>query len=48
MDTAVGAISATAGVDTSAHIIDRSPIGVNATRDPDRKINQVRRAIRRT
>jgi hypothetical protein len=42
------AISATAGADTSARIIDRSPIGVIATHDPDRTNSQVRRAIRRT
>jgi hypothetical protein len=34
-------ISATAGADTSARIIDRRQVGVIATLDPNRKINQV-------
>jgi hypothetical protein len=48
MVTAAVVISATAGAGTSARIIDRSAVGVNATHDPNNNIHQVRRSGRRT
>jgi hypothetical protein len=41
------AISATAGADTSARIIDRGATGVIATHEQTNR-NQVRRSVRRT
>jgi hypothetical protein len=46
--TAAVVISATAGAGSSARIIDRSAIGVNATHDPNNNIYQVCRSERRT
>jgi hypothetical protein len=47
MGTAAVAISATAGVGSSARIIDREAVGVNATLDPNSNICQARRSDRR-
>jgi hypothetical protein len=45
--TAAVVISATAGAGTSARIIDREAVGVNATHDQNSNICQVRRSDRR-